>query len=288
MHTPYDSEEWEALKRNIIANAQHDLPRLVAADWLTENGEEDHGEFIRVQCELDAKRKEVAEFIRDGKYKREEAEAMDWDVVKLHDREMELLWAKNRHYNSANWEIWCHAEAREEDGGPCLADGRGGMTKTPHGSIGLGEGSNSCTVPFTYTETARPSYNHRVTQYFRRGFVDRVDAPYGFFVGDNSEQGQLLIRNHPVTEIRLRDKDPLPANRLLNLDCSWLFWEMLFFPGESYLHAGVGEHMIGSEGLTREMRSDDGVISTMGFDSRTSALAAASRGIIAMIRSEGE
>ncbi len=29
-----------------------DAPRLIYADWLSENGEENYGEFIRVQCAL--------------------------------------------------------------------------------------------------------------------------------------------------------------------------------------------------------------------------------------------
>ncbi|MCE9564515.1 MAG: TIGR02996 domain-containing protein [Planctomycetes bacterium] len=36
---------------DIVANIDEDTPRLVYADWLTENGQEDRGEFIRVQVE---------------------------------------------------------------------------------------------------------------------------------------------------------------------------------------------------------------------------------------------
>lgn len=35
----------------IVANIDEDTPRLAYADWLTENGEDDHAEFIRVQVE---------------------------------------------------------------------------------------------------------------------------------------------------------------------------------------------------------------------------------------------
>jgi uncharacterized protein (TIGR02996 family) len=38
----------------ILAAPDDDVARLVFADWLTEHGEEDYGEFIRVQCELAA------------------------------------------------------------------------------------------------------------------------------------------------------------------------------------------------------------------------------------------
>lgn len=36
----------------IIARPDDDLPRLIFADWLDENGETERAEFIRVQCEL--------------------------------------------------------------------------------------------------------------------------------------------------------------------------------------------------------------------------------------------
>jgi uncharacterized protein (TIGR02996 family) len=42
-----------ALLQAICAEPYDDLPRLVYADWLEENGQPERGEFIRVQCELD-------------------------------------------------------------------------------------------------------------------------------------------------------------------------------------------------------------------------------------------
>jgi uncharacterized protein (TIGR02996 family) len=41
-----------ALYRGILANPHADLPRLVYADWLEENGRAERAEFIRVQIEL--------------------------------------------------------------------------------------------------------------------------------------------------------------------------------------------------------------------------------------------
>ena len=43
--------EREALLRAICENPDDDTPRLVFADWLQENGEEQRAEFIRVQIE---------------------------------------------------------------------------------------------------------------------------------------------------------------------------------------------------------------------------------------------
>lgn len=42
----------DALLKAILAQPDEDMPRLMYADWLTENGHESRGEFIRVQCEL--------------------------------------------------------------------------------------------------------------------------------------------------------------------------------------------------------------------------------------------
>src|SRR6266404_2871334 len=36
---------------DIVANIDDDTPRLVYADWLIENGQDERGEFIRVQVE---------------------------------------------------------------------------------------------------------------------------------------------------------------------------------------------------------------------------------------------
>jgi uncharacterized protein (TIGR02996 family) len=42
----------EALLAAIRLHPDEDVPRLAYADWLTENGQPERGEFIRVQCEL--------------------------------------------------------------------------------------------------------------------------------------------------------------------------------------------------------------------------------------------
>jgi uncharacterized protein (TIGR02996 family) len=42
----------EAFLADVIDNPEDDAPRLVFADWLTDHGEPDRGELIRVQCQL--------------------------------------------------------------------------------------------------------------------------------------------------------------------------------------------------------------------------------------------
>lgn len=48
----YDREEWPHFLSAIRAAPTDDLPRMVAADWLEENGEPERAEFVRVQCEI--------------------------------------------------------------------------------------------------------------------------------------------------------------------------------------------------------------------------------------------
>lgn len=52
----------EAFLRAIFDAPDDDTPRLVYADFLQENGEEERAEFIRVQCEMTAKKGLVDEF----------------------------------------------------------------------------------------------------------------------------------------------------------------------------------------------------------------------------------
>ena len=42
----------EAFLSDILASPEDDAPRLVYADWLSENGDEPRAEFIRAQVEL--------------------------------------------------------------------------------------------------------------------------------------------------------------------------------------------------------------------------------------------
>jgi uncharacterized protein (TIGR02996 family) len=42
----------EAFLQDIVANADDDTPRLIYADWLSDHGDADRGDLIRVQCEL--------------------------------------------------------------------------------------------------------------------------------------------------------------------------------------------------------------------------------------------
>jgi uncharacterized protein (TIGR02996 family) len=53
-----DDPEYLSLLADVLAAPGDDLPRLVYADWLDEHGESERAEFIRVQCELATVEKE--------------------------------------------------------------------------------------------------------------------------------------------------------------------------------------------------------------------------------------
>lgn len=50
----------DSFLRAILAAPDDDVPRLIFADWLDENGEPERAEFIRVQCELAGLREEAS------------------------------------------------------------------------------------------------------------------------------------------------------------------------------------------------------------------------------------
>jgi uncharacterized protein (TIGR02996 family) len=83
---------------DILAHPEDDTPRLVFADWLADNGEEDLGDFIRVQCEL-VGYKRNPHVSNDGKVLsprwKEWAERHDY----LRRRERDLLFD--------HWPEWC-------------------------------------------------------------------------------------------------------------------------------------------------------------------------------------
>ena len=82
----------EAFLRAIFDAPDDDTPRLVYADFLQENGEEDRAEFIRVQCELATKVGRTEHFDRIWELKAREYELLkrlepDREYLEPHERE---------------------------------------------------------------------------------------------------------------------------------------------------------------------------------------------------------
>ena len=49
---PAAMTDHDALLAAVLADPEDDAPRLVLADWFEENGQEERGEFVRVQCRI--------------------------------------------------------------------------------------------------------------------------------------------------------------------------------------------------------------------------------------------
>src|SRR5258708_34922191 len=90
---PMSGELAKGFLDDIVANIDDDTPRLVYADWLTENGQDERAEFIRVQVE------------------RARLPAWDAAQVRLRLREQELL--------ARHGEMWLA-------GGPAVEGGKRG------------------------------------------------------------------------------------------------------------------------------------------------------------------
>lgn len=199
---------------DIIANPADDAVRLIFADWLDEQDtppSRDLAEFIRAQCVLQKFR--YAEEVREGRYDARDSVDADWAAaLHLHDKEMRLLWRDD------NWEAWCYAEARNEDGTPARASGRGGCAAVRR-RPGLGKNSCGCSVD---TDAGL------IHQTFRRGFLAKVRCPLAVW----EEHGPLLVARHPVEQVELTDAETITycapvkvegRSWTLNAeDCRWL------------------------------------------------------------------
>ncbi|MCI0704792.1 MAG: TIGR02996 domain-containing protein [Planctomycetia bacterium] len=86
--------DWPAFIAAIIANPDEDTPRLVAADFLEENGESDRAAFIRIQCE-------IALLEASGLSK-------SLEMDELRKKERAIL-----HPLSVHWQLWAAEECPE-------------------------------------------------------------------------------------------------------------------------------------------------------------------------------
>src|SRR5207253_2059718 len=66
-----DEDQQQALIRAVVENPDDDLPRLVYADWLEEHGDPDRAEYIRLQCRLAERERDVDPTFPDPDWERE-------------------------------------------------------------------------------------------------------------------------------------------------------------------------------------------------------------------------
>lgn len=251
--------EGEAFVRVICENPADDLPRLVYADWLQEHGQLERAEFIRVQCELAA----IGDFDFTAR-----------NVVLGHRcyayTERERLRRRERELWKAHWSAWT----------------------APIGSFAPCARLDNCGT--SYVHRLEPNRAAFIESRHRRGFVDEVALTAAAFLGrpcggcggdglarDNKEWGCLgcggnghmpgtgrttgiagdLFRAHPVTAVRLTDREP--AETISGREWVWVWPDTL-----RELHEVP-------EPLMRHVRGRNGLMSYSSRDSAFSAMSAA-------------
>lgn len=161
----------QALYAAILADPSDDVPRLVYADFLEENGERERGEFIRVQVELakcygcggTGRRR-----VKCQTNGREEWTEFDCNLGAKIER-------------GKGWVGGCPANRRRER--ELLDAHEGDWAPQELGPFAAHSGS-----VFT----------------FRRGFVDAVECPASAWL----EHGPRLVREHPLSTVRLSGVEP--------------------------------------------------------------------------------
>jgi uncharacterized protein (TIGR02996 family) len=227
-----------ALLRAILDNPADDLPRLVYADWCDEHGEPERAEFVRLQIALHHSDPDRPTFLID-----------DGDRAKLAP-------AARREQ-----EIWAAAVAAETvfDWFPVFP----GRTFTSMAGVGhLWDGD-----PDTYESDGG------IRAVARRGFVDLVACPLSYWL----EHGPRVVREHPVREVRVTDREPLP-NRYGGTSCSWTFGDPPVRPSD--VPYSLIRGMCESGGDTPDGRS------WVLYASRNAALADLSKACLAWAKSQ--
>lgn len=193
--------EREAFLAAILAAPADDLPRLVFADWLDENGEPERGEFIRVQCEL----AKLGSVWNPGRHST--GPVCRCPVCDLRRRERELL--------AAYGEAWAPPPT--------------GYTRT----VVTVSGPNAGSTAWIGWEVG-----HLISLVVTRGWVDEVRCRLADWVSDGGcgrcdgmgridldgsrcgtcggsgmrpgGVGPRLVREHPLERVVLTDREPEP------------------------------------------------------------------------------
>lgn len=193
-----DTEQGAALLRGILDHPADDLPRLVYADWLDENGQAERAEFVRVQVEL-AKLPDVRE-ASAPRHLPPGAIFAPLESVPLTRREVEAVGCliKRRRELQARERAFLTPAVTKED---LLAE-------TFPGEAAY---RAQCRAISRYREWVGPAirivptsalFHDHIT--FRRGFVEKIRCTLDAWL----EHGPAIVRAHPVARIGLSDKEP--------------------------------------------------------------------------------
>ena len=202
----------EGLVAAILAAPDDDLPRLVFADWLEENGEADRAAWIRIQCELERTMPDRRPWYIPGNWpdkvrptSRQNLERHIW--AKAVESEMVLDWFK----------VFAHNSVSEAGVGIIWGDDQMSDTDDDDG-----------------TECPRAT--------IRRGFVSEVHCTLADWCGDDGGEpilfespaadygvvypsrlrragiGPQIVRRHPVERVVLVDREPWQTGN------RWSWW----------------------------------------------------------------
>lgn len=180
-----------AFLQDIIENPDDDTPRLVMADWLGENGQEERSEFIRVQCEL------AKAPICPATIYHPEFDAPDYGG-KLY-----VVPPPQKEKKPCGWCPVCKLRRREEE----LFSDRNALTWCQSMGVGYLEAmAGERSTGLIYGDFPAAGKDCEVV--FRRGFIHFVKCSLATWL----EHGPVIVQRHPVQVVTATDREPLHIN----------------------------------------------------------------------------
>jgi uncharacterized protein (TIGR02996 family) len=207
----YSLPEWAALVAAIKANPDDDLPRLVAADWLQEHGEDERAEWIRVSLELAKCDRAACDRCRKGWSRRRfssypvelgwcdhcRTKGPFWPDV---ERSLELRRRKNELHDK--WpRAWTHAD---ELAGLNTHGDRGFVTRVSGPLAALVGGECGRCGGDGWREVVADV----IGGYHR---YEREECFHCHGTGHTEGVLRRLVRREPVAEVVVSDREPVPV-----------------------------------------------------------------------------
>jgi len=212
------------LLRAVFATPDDDLPRLVYADWLTENGEPEYGDFIRVQVELARWREyvappEILEIANSGRMYSQSAIDLITEKAREHNDRRDALRKRERELQRLTPQ-WVGVKLSDPHYEPCLDEYGGEVIYGPL-RMGFRRGfveSVTCALAALLGETCR-----RCNGGLWIGEFDTSDrrCPAKCNKGRVGGCAAELFASQPVTTVTATDKEPYESG----ISLSWLWFE---------------------------------------------------------------
>ncbi len=196
----------EALLANILANPNDDLPRLVLADWLEENGQAERAEFIRVSVWGDGAPKRAG--TEDVSYRQ-------WQQWRT--RERELLEKHHREFflPPSGFSPTTMTTSGPQDGSLCwIASNEPGVLINFTVRRGFVAEIHCRLADWCGVECRRCRGDGHFLHWDMASDTTRRghDCPACSGTGRTPGIGPRLVREHPVERVVLTDREPLPVH----------------------------------------------------------------------------